>query len=79
MMEHRGEPGIKNLYELAFGKRPQEELYDLKNDPGQLANVAGDPRYAQARTALSKLLETHLRATRDPRILGDVRQFDQWE
>ena len=33
-------------YELAYGKRPREELYDLKSDPHQVKNVAADPAYA---------------------------------
>ena len=28
------------------GKRPAEELYDLRNDPGQLDNIASDPAFA---------------------------------
>ena len=43
MMQHRNEPKDKELFELAFGKRPAEELYDLKKDPGQLNNVADKP------------------------------------
>src|SRR6185503_6255665 len=36
MLEHRDEPGSKRLFELAFGRRPGEELYDLKHDPHQM-------------------------------------------
>ena len=36
----------RRSYELCFAKRPAEELYNLKSDPGQLNNVATDPRYA---------------------------------
>ena len=38
--------------------RPKEELYDVRSDPHQLRNLAGDPRYAEKlkgmRTALRK-------------------------
>jgi len=78
MMAHRTEAGVKDLYNLAFGKRPHEELYDLKKDPGQVTNVAGDAQYAEARRDLSDRLEKRLRATRDPRILGNVGQFSKW-
>ena len=30
-------------FELAYGKRPREELYDLADDPHQVKNVAADP------------------------------------
>lgn len=39
------EPDIEPLFDLAFGKRPFEELYDLNKDPYQMENVAGDPEY----------------------------------
>ena len=34
-------------YKLAFGKRLEYELYDLRVDPDQLRNVAGHPDYAE--------------------------------
>ena len=45
MMEHRNEHGAARLAELAFGLRPAEELYDLKNDPHQMNNLAGKVDY----------------------------------
>lgn len=38
MHEHKSD--IPQLFALAFGKRHAEELYDLKNDPAQIVNVA---------------------------------------
>lgn len=57
-------------YELAFGKRPEFELYDLADDPGQIRNVAGNPEYAEVLERLSKQLTDELTATGDPRALG---------
>jgi len=79
MMEHREAPGVKSLYALAFGKRPGEELYDLKKDPGLIANVAGTAAYAEAKAALAKQLGERLRASQDPRVLGKPEQFDRWD
>lgn len=31
---------------FAANKRPAEELYDLENDPHEVRNLAGDPKYA---------------------------------
>ena len=57
-------------YKLAFGKRLEYELYDLRVDPDQLRNVAGHPDYAEPMKKLIVQLMTKLKATRDPRVLG---------
>lgn len=55
-------------FQLAFGKRPAEELYHLASDPGQTNNVAELPRYQQAKADLARRLETWMRETGDPRL-----------
>ena len=80
MVEHREQDATtRRLYDLAFAKRPAEELYDLKNDPHQLQNVADRPEYAAARDELARKLTTLLRETGDPRIVGGGEQFDTYE
>lgn len=64
------------LYELAFGKRPAEELYDCRKDPEQLINLAGDPAYAEIMEKLSQQLMEDLLATKDPRATGGGDDFD---
>ncbi len=76
LWERRHDPAIKRYYELAFGKRPAEELYDLKKDPGQVSNVAGDRTYLAVRKALAVRLASGLIATADPRIDGRGAMFD---
>ncbi len=66
----------QKLYNLAFGKRPGEELYDCKKDPEQLVNVAGDPAYAAIKEKLSAQLMEQLLATGDPRVTGGGDEFD---
>ncbi len=41
-----------NVYDLAFAKRPAEELYDLRRDPGQTTNVAAETSYAGVKERL---------------------------
>jgi len=53
------------------------ELYDLATDPHQLTNVADDPKFAQIKDELTNRLTEQLRATGDPRVVGDGDQFDR--
>jgi len=78
MMEHRDEHGVARLAELAFGMRPAEELYDLKTDPHQMVNVAGSVATAETQAALRKRLFDHLRATKDPRVVGGAVDWDYY-
>ena len=80
MVENRDKDAThRRLYDLAFGKRPAEELFDLKSDPDQLNNVAADPAYAEIMKKLSTALTDELRATRDPRIIGGGEKFDHYK
>ncbi|HOZ48232.1 MAG TPA: sulfatase-like hydrolase/transferase [Candidatus Hydrogenedentes bacterium] len=76
MVYHRNDPEWKAHFELGFGKRPGEELYDLKKDPDYMHNVAEDPAYADVRAQLSQRLMGILEATGDPRVHGDGKTFE---
>jgi arylsulfatase A-like enzyme len=65
------------LWDLSFGKRPAEELYDCINDPEQLVNLADDPEYSEAKEELSALLMEQLEITEDPRVVGGWELFDK--
>ena len=65
-------------YNLAFGKRPAEELYDVKKDPYQLQNLAGQKRYAGVKTKLAARLKKDLLDTQDPRALGRGKELDDY-
>ncbi len=62
-------------FEMGFGKRPLEELYDLHSDPQQINNLAENPQYAGAKQKLWTRLKAHLKETADPRIEGK----DPWQ
>jgi arylsulfatase A-like enzyme len=68
----------RRLYELAFGKRPAEELYDCRKDPEQLVNLADDPAFADIKQKLSSLLMEQLEKTGDPRATGGGDEFDEY-
>lgn len=65
-------------YRLSFEKRPAEELYDLKQDPGQIENVARWIDYQPVKKQLKKLMIRALRASKDPRSFGHGDQFDRF-
>ncbi len=45
-----------------------DELYDLKNDPGELTNLYKDPRHREVRAQLQQRLDERMKAIRDPMI-----------
>ena len=77
MIAHRNDPEWRAQFALGFGKRPEEELYDLNKDPDYMVNVADDPDYEDVRSRLwTRLLDT-LTATGDPRVHGDGKTFER--
>jgi anti-sigma factor RsiW len=78
MMEHRTDAAVSNLFELGFGKRPAEEIYDLRKDSAELRNLASDPAHAAVKARLAAELERQLKEWRDPRVLGQGDVFDRY-
>jgi arylsulfatase A-like enzyme len=78
ILEHRDEPGIQKYFELDFGKRPAEELYELKGDPHQMDNVAGKAAYAAVQAQLRHQLEQWMKDTADPRAAKDDDHWDTY-
>ena len=76
LVTHRNDPTWKPYYERAYGKRPREELYDLKVDPHQVNNVADEKRYAKTRTDLERRLMDELNQTKDPRLIDNGKFFE---
>jgi arylsulfatase A-like enzyme len=78
LLARRSDPAISPYFTRATGKRPAEELYDLRKDPHQLENVAAKPEYAKAKGTLRAALDTWLRETGDPRIISDDDRWDRY-
>ncbi len=74
---HRESPS-NEPWQLCFGMRPAEELYDLKSDPDCLRNLAATPASANRRAHLHEVLVAELKAQGDPRIVGDGSIFDKY-
>lgn len=79
MVENRETDNLhRRLFQLAFSKRPAEELYDLKADPDQLNNVAQDPSHQHTREELSRRLAEQLHQSLDPRVVCTEPSFDTY-
>jgi arylsulfatase A-like enzyme len=68
----------RTLFELSFGKRPGEELYDCVNDPFQMNNLAEDPAYVDVKRELAQRLTQYLQETGDPRETSGEILWDEW-
>jgi arylsulfatase A-like enzyme len=64
-------------FDICFGKRPAEELYDVRNDPDEVRNLAADPKYATTKRDLARRLETWMKETADPRAKGPTDFWDR--
>lgn len=65
-----------DYYKLNFGKRPSEELYDIRTDPDCLINLARNLDYAQRMRLLRERMEKTLKEEGDPRLNGRADFFD---
>jgi arylsulfatase A-like enzyme len=78
ILQARREGRDKGVWDLAFGKRAAEELYDLKQDPYCLINLAREPEHRERKEHLRQLMERELRAQDDPRQFGRGEIFDRY-
>lgn len=74
---HKDSGPDARAFALSFGKRPEEELYDLRKDPHQIDNVAQKPSYAATRRQLRAALDRWMRETGDPRVDPADDSFDR--
>ncbi|MFI3206578.1 MAG: sulfatase [Clostridia bacterium] len=65
-------------YNLSFGLRPLEELYDIKKDPECMHNLANNEEFFEIKESLWKELFEELQKTDDPRVFGNGDIFDTY-
>jgi uncharacterized sulfatase len=73
---NRDRPQFGRFFELAVARRPAEELYDIRKDPGCIVNLAGEAAHAKTRQQLARQLNDYLEKTGDARLTGNG---DVWE
>ena len=78
LLARQSDPAIARYFNLATAKRPAEELYDLRKDPGQINNVAMKEEYARTKKDLRAALDKWMRDTGDPRITTDDDRWDKY-
>lgn len=68
----------REIWQLNFGKKGAEELYDLRTDPFCVKNLAYDNSFAGQKERLKTLMETELKNQKDPRMFGKGIVFDTY-
>ncbi len=66
------------FWQLNFGMRPSEELFDLTQDLNCVRNIAGEAEQIQLVMQLRKRMEEELHSQGDPRMSGYGKIFDEY-
>lgn len=77
-LQARQSSETQHYWAWSFGKRPQEELYDIGKDPECVNNLADDSGLQAAKQAMRDQLFRELREQGDPRMLGKGDLFDEY-
>ncbi len=72
----RTDPVDGKYWQWAFGKRREQELYNIAKDPDCLVDLIDDPAHADRARKLAADMEARLRAQGDPRIV-EGRALDE--
>ena len=76
IVTNRHKSSVAPFFNRAYGKRPREELYELKSDPHQMKNLAGIADYSETVAGLRARLMDELNRTKDPRLIEGGRFFE---
>ncbi|MEN8116980.1 MAG: sulfatase [Bacteroidota bacterium] len=78
ILDTRRKKGITEYWQLNFGKRVDEELYNIEEDPFCMNNLAEDENFSALKTKMAEELNQKLREQGDPRILENGDIFDNY-
>ncbi|TXG38388.1 sulfatase family protein [Seonamhaeicola maritimus] len=70
LIENKEDDSIKYYSNLSISKHPKVELYNVKEDPYNLYNLALEEKYIERCKALKSELFNYLKETNDPRMDG---------
>lgn len=77
-LRYEEDPARRRTFDLAFGRRPAEELYELATDPYQVHNLSDDKRFRRIKKRLRRRVERWMKDTGDPRAKGNVDRWDYY-
>ena len=78
LLNARREGSNDTYWQLAFGFRPEYEMFNIETDRECLSNLANAKRYATVREQMKRTMNTALEAEGDPRLLGNGDIFDRY-
>lgn len=67
-----------DYWNLSFGRRLEEELYNIATDPECIFNLATDPGLNPVKQRMREQMHRELRKQEDPRIVGNGDIFDEY-
>ncbi|BDD02007.1 sulfatase [Persicobacter psychrovividus] len=70
LMSYKNRQGQSHFFDLSFGLRSEYELYNVKEDPFQLKNLAAEAAYQKQFENLNTELVDYLKSHNDMRVLG---------
>lgn len=79
IIENMNNEKVRSFFDLALAKRPEFEMFNIKNDPFCLNNLAGNTDFADVEKEMISVLLEELKKSEDPRIVGpDKEVFDSY-
>ncbi len=78
ILNERRLKGHSFFWNINFGKRPAEELYNIEVDPDCMNNLSENKKYEEIKNNLHLLITKELKREGDPRILGNGHIFDTY-
>lgn len=78
ILERGRQDRTDRFWQLNFGFRPQDELYDLRTDRDCVRNLASDLAQAGCLSTLRERMERTLKDQGDPRMFGQGHVFDAY-
>lgn len=78
LLKHKERPEMRKFFELACARHGPEQLYDVRNDPGCLHDLASSAQHAETLKSLRGQLERELKRLKDPRMLGAGDIFESY-